>query len=67
MLAKYSPSGGWTTFPERLNLDDFFESHRHDSQWGNGFVVEYEIAPDYAAGAQWQWRVSRTEPFPPLG
>jgi hypothetical protein len=71
MLAKYYPSTGWYAFgpstPDdafEIKVNDFFEAHRHDSQWGNGFVIEYEIAPDYAAGAQWEWRVSRTDPFP---
>ncbi len=72
MLAKYLPSRGWTTFPECFDLskcfagkvDDFFEQHRHDSQWGNGFIIEYEIAPDFPMENPPQFAVSRTEPFP---
>lgn len=55
MLAKYYPSTGWYTFPECFDLsqcfsgkvDDFFELHRHDSQWGSGFLLEFEIEPDF--------------------
>lgn len=68
MIAKYYPSTGWYSHPDGLEkrLDEFFEEHRHDSQWGNGFVVEYEIEPDGHADdpLSGTYRVSRTEPFP---
>lgn len=49
MMAKYYPTTGWYMWgdnpEERMN--EFFEQHRHDSQWGAGFALEFEIAPDY--------------------
>lgn len=72
MLAKYYPSSGWFSFPECFDLstcftqklDGFFEAHRHDSQWGNGFILEFEIEPDFPMENPPKFAVSETEPFP---
>ena len=79
MLAKYYPSTGWygwaadtlsrlkgeaPTFEERVNK--FFEQHRHDSQWGGGFVLEFEIKPDFKTSEQPDFIESATEPFPKI-
>jgi len=65
MIAKYYPSTGWGPVDdERIN--DFFNDHHHVSQWGNGFVLEFEILPDFQAPNQPQFIESETEPFPKL-
>lgn len=55
MLAKYYPATGWYAFGEddgpnsvHDRIDRFFEEHRHDSQWGNEFKIEYEMEPDFS-------------------
>lgn len=73
MLAKYFPSVGWYAFGDddgsnsvHDRIDAFFTRHRHDSQWGNGFVLEYEICPDATMESPVKFEVSKTEPFPPI-
>ena len=48
MLAKYYPNTGWYVWGDdpESRLNDWFEKHRHDSQCGNGFLLEFEIHPD---------------------
>ena len=66
MIAKYYPGTGWTIFHDDFSerLDGFFACHRHDSQWGNGFVLEFEIKPDYPMKNPPIFVESETEPFP---
>lgn len=68
-IAKYYPGTGWyarhpTEGMTEKQLNDWFEEHRHDSQWGSGFVLEFEIEPDFPAPNQPNFTVSPTEPFP---
>jgi hypothetical protein len=72
MLAKYYPSTGWYAFgpnsPDdgfEVKVNEFFESHRHDSQWGNGFKLEFEIHPDAAIDPPVEYLVAPEPLFVP--
>jgi hypothetical protein len=71
MLAKYYPTTGWFAFgassPDdayEVKVNEFFDKHHHESQWGSGFALEFEIEPDFPAPNQPKFTVSLTEPFP---